>query len=77
MSDVCFMSIQKEAQKFLCYRICFVIVFTFKVVFWHFQVECPKYPGFCISRQKTEYPFVEIFHTPEQVRMSFPHIFLF
>ncbi|KAM6554177.1 hypothetical protein CsatB_014939 [Cannabis sativa] len=30
------------------------------------RVECPKYPGFCISRQKTEYPFIEIFHTPEQ-----------
>ncbi|PON86743.1 Thioredoxin-like fold containing protein [Trema orientale] len=30
------------------------------------HVECPKYPGFCISRQKTEYPFIEIFHTPEQ-----------
>ncbi|KAF4375213.1 hypothetical protein G4B88_029611 [Cannabis sativa] len=31
------------------------------------RVECPKYPGFCISRQKTEYPFIEIFHTPEQL----------
>ncbi|XP_048333114.2 uncharacterized protein LOC125423367 [Ziziphus jujuba] len=30
------------------------------------RVECPKYPGFCISRQKKEYPFVEIFHSPEQ-----------
>ncbi|XP_027190183.1 uncharacterized protein [Cicer arietinum] len=28
------------------------------------RVECPKYPGFCISRQKTEYPFIEIFHSP-------------
>lgn len=31
------------------------------------QVECPKYPGFCITRQKKEYPFIEIFHSPEQV----------
>ncbi|CAO2820225.1 unnamed protein product [Amaranthus hypochondriacus] len=30
------------------------------------RVECPKYPGFCITRQKTEYPFVEVFHSPEQ-----------
>ncbi|XP_022842805.1 uncharacterized protein LOC111366306 isoform X1 [Olea europaea var. sylvestris] len=30
------------------------------------RVECPKYPGFCIARQKKEYPFVEIFHSPEQ-----------
>ncbi|KAG2692032.1 hypothetical protein I3843_08G033200 [Carya illinoinensis] len=30
------------------------------------RVECPKYPGFCITRQRTEYPFVEIFHSPEQ-----------
>ncbi|KAL2533427.1 Thioredoxin superfamily protein [Abeliophyllum distichum] len=30
------------------------------------RVECPKYPGFCITRQKKEYPFVEIFHSPEQ-----------
>nr|KJB67779.1 hypothetical protein B456_010G210200 [Gossypium raimondii] len=31
------------------------------------RVECPKYPGFCITRQKNEYPFIEIFHSPEQV----------
>lgn len=30
------------------------------------RVECPKYPGFCISRQRKEYPFIEIFHSPEQ-----------
>ncbi|RAL43847.1 hypothetical protein DM860_014348 [Cuscuta australis] len=30
------------------------------------RVECPKYPGFCITRQKKEYPFIEIFHSPEQ-----------
>ncbi|KAK1548677.1 hypothetical protein Q3G72_013437 [Acer saccharum] len=30
------------------------------------RVECPKYPGFCITRQRKEYPFIEIFHTPEQ-----------
>lgn len=30
------------------------------------RVECPKYPGFCISRQQKEYPFIEIFHSPEQ-----------
>ncbi|KAK4757599.1 hypothetical protein SAY87_018900 [Trapa incisa] len=30
------------------------------------RVECPKYPGFCISRQKNEYPFIEIFHSPVQ-----------
>ncbi|XP_051134603.1 uncharacterized protein LOC127253856 [Andrographis paniculata] len=34
------------------------------------RVECPKYPGFCISRQKQEYPFIEIFHTPEQASNS-------
>ncbi|KAK2440702.1 hypothetical protein QL285_012081 [Trifolium repens] len=31
------------------------------------RVECPKYPGFCISRQKKEYPFIEIFHSPTHV----------
>ncbi|KAL5077099.1 hypothetical protein RYX36_016083 [Vicia faba] len=31
------------------------------------RVECPKYPGFCISRQKKEYPFMEIFHSPTHV----------
>lgn len=36
-----------------------------------FQVECPKYPGFCITRQKKEYPFIEVFHSPEQVRGKF------
>ncbi|KAL9242556.1 hypothetical protein vseg_016544 [Gypsophila vaccaria] len=30
------------------------------------RVECPKYPGFCIARQRKEYPFIEIFHSPEQ-----------
>lgn len=30
------------------------------------RVECPKYPGFCLTREKTEYPFIEIFHSPEQ-----------
>jgi hypothetical protein len=31
------------------------------------QVECPKYPGFCLTRQKNEYPFIEVFYNPEQV----------
>ncbi|CAL4962727.1 unnamed protein product [Urochloa decumbens] len=30
------------------------------------RVECPKYPGFCLTRQKNEYPFVEVFYNPEQ-----------
>uniref|UniRef100_A0A453RH91 Thioredoxin domain-containing protein n=1 Tax=Aegilops tauschii subsp. strangulata TaxID=200361 RepID=A0A453RH91_AEGTS len=30
------------------------------------RVECPKYPGFCLTRQKTEYPFLEVFYNPEQ-----------
>ncbi|KAJ0962523.1 hypothetical protein J5N97_027645 [Dioscorea zingiberensis] len=30
------------------------------------RVECPKYPGFCITRQRKEYPFIEVFHSPEQ-----------
>ncbi|KAK9104395.1 hypothetical protein Scep_021239 [Stephania cephalantha] len=30
------------------------------------RVECPKYPGFCITRQRKDYPFVEIFHSPQQ-----------
>ncbi|KAH7572547.1 hypothetical protein JRO89_XS04G0273400 [Xanthoceras sorbifolium] len=30
------------------------------------HVDCPKYPGFCITRQRKEYPFIEIFHSPEQ-----------
>ncbi|MED6162611.1 hypothetical protein PIB30_072162 [Stylosanthes scabra] len=30
------------------------------------RVECPKYPGFCITRQKNEYPLIEMFHSPEQ-----------
>ncbi|KAK6126597.1 hypothetical protein DH2020_014819 [Rehmannia glutinosa] len=32
------------------------------------RVECPKYPGFCLTRQKKEYPFIEMFHSPEQVK---------
>ncbi|KAK2969241.1 hypothetical protein RJ640_003475, partial [Escallonia rubra] len=42
------------------------------------RVECPKYPGFCITRQKKDYPFVEIFHSPEhaasQGRVADPNI---
>jgi len=30
------------------------------------RVECPKYPGFCLTRQRNEYPFVEVFYSPEQ-----------
>ncbi|KAJ4789462.1 Thioredoxin superfamily protein [Rhynchospora pubera] len=30
------------------------------------RVECPKYPGFCIARSRNEYPFIEVFHSPEQ-----------
>ncbi|XP_078446661.1 thioredoxin superfamily protein [Wolffia australiana] len=30
------------------------------------RVECPKFPGFCMTRQKKDYPFIEIFHSPEQ-----------
>ncbi|XP_039157793.1 uncharacterized protein LOC104430641 [Eucalyptus grandis] len=30
------------------------------------RVECPKFPGFCVSRLRKEYPFIEIFHSPEQ-----------
>uniref|UniRef100_A0A6N2KGH4 Uncharacterized protein n=1 Tax=Salix viminalis TaxID=40686 RepID=A0A6N2KGH4_SALVM len=42
------------------------------------RVECPKYPGFCITRQRKEYPFIEIFHNPEQAanlgRVADPNI---
>ncbi|KAM3712378.1 hypothetical protein ACB098_01G178900 [Castanea mollissima] len=42
------------------------------------RVECPKYPGFCITRQRKEYPFIEIFHSPEQAsnqgRVADPNI---
>ena len=31
------------------------------------RVECPKYPGFCISRQRSDYPFVEVFLSSRQV----------
>ncbi|KAG6771480.1 hypothetical protein POTOM_022842 [Populus tomentosa] len=41
------------------------------------RVECPKYPGFCITRQRKEYPFIEIFHSPEQVIYSSLPIRLF
>ncbi|XP_048447975.1 uncharacterized protein LOC103950443 [Pyrus x bretschneideri] len=34
------------------------------------RVECPKYPGFCITRQRKEYPFIEIFHSPQQGRVA-------
>eukprot|EP00262_Sarcandra_glabra_P005461 TRINITY_DN17091_c0_g1_i2.p1 TRINITY_DN17091_c0_g1~~TRINITY_DN17091_c0_g1_i2.p1 ORF type:complete len:136 (+),score=15.93 TRINITY_DN17091_c0_g1_i2:104-511(+) len=37
------------------------------------RIECPKYPGFCIARQRKEYPFIEIFHSPEQVGFVLPH----
>lgn len=46
---------------------CFHAWSMFSLLFCIVQVECPKYPGFCITRQKKEYPFVEIFHSPEQV----------
>ncbi|KAH7658870.1 Thioredoxin-like protein [Dioscorea alata] len=29
------------------------------------RVECPRYPGFCMTRQKKEYPFIEVFYNPE------------
>jgi hypothetical protein len=35
------------------------------------RVECPKYPGFCIARQRKDYPFVEVFHSPKPVSCSF------
>ncbi|XBI09201.1 hypothetical protein VPH35_136808 [Triticum aestivum] len=35
------------------------------------RVECPKYPGFCLTRQKTEYPFLEVFYNPEQVMIVY------
>uniref|UniRef100_A0A6N2KYF0 Thioredoxin domain-containing protein n=1 Tax=Salix viminalis TaxID=40686 RepID=A0A6N2KYF0_SALVM len=42
------------------------------------RVECPKYPGFCITRQRREYPFIGIFHSPEQAanrgRVADPNI---
>ncbi|KAJ4953492.1 hypothetical protein NE237_030324 [Protea cynaroides] len=30
------------------------------------RAECPKYPGFCITRQWKDYPFIEIFYSPEK-----------
>ncbi|GJU72730.1 RNA-directed DNA polymerase, eukaryota [Tanacetum coccineum] len=30
------------------------------------RVECPKYIGFCMTRQKKDYPFIEMFHSPAQ-----------
>eukprot|EP00850_Spirogloea_muscicola_P018635 SM000173S03004 [mRNA] locus=s173:86222:87612:+ [translate_table: standard] len=38
---------------------------------WHphvrfMRVECPKYPGFCIARERTDYPFVEIFLSSQE-----------
>ncbi|KAK7400949.1 hypothetical protein VNO78_12258 [Psophocarpus tetragonolobus] len=43
-----------------------------------YVVECPKYPGFCITRQKKEYPFIEIFYSPTQAanqgRVADPNI---
>eukprot|EP00243_Klebsormidium_subtile_P000917 TRINITY_DN11535_c0_g1_i1.p1 TRINITY_DN11535_c0_g1~~TRINITY_DN11535_c0_g1_i1.p1 ORF type:complete len:156 (-),score=34.59 TRINITY_DN11535_c0_g1_i1:209-676(-) len=30
------------------------------------RVECPKYPGFCITRQRKDYPFIEIFQSSQQ-----------
>ncbi|KAJ4963915.1 hypothetical protein NE237_023854 [Protea cynaroides] len=42
------------------------------------RVECPKYPGFCITRQRKDYPFIEIFYSPEQAvnqgRVADPNI---
>ncbi|XP_077220833.1 thioredoxin superfamily protein [Tasmannia lanceolata] len=42
------------------------------------RVECPKYPGFCIRRERKDYPFIEIFHSPEQAanqgRIADPNI---
>lgn len=46
--------------------ICVLLSCDFDLMF-KFQVECPKYPGFCISRQRKEYPFIEMFHSPQQV----------
>ncbi|CAL5428780.1 unnamed protein product [Camellia sinensis] len=40
------------------------------------RVECPKYPGFCITRQRKEYPFVEIFHSPEQVGLTIYYFYI-
>ncbi|KAF8390470.1 hypothetical protein HHK36_024996 [Tetracentron sinense] len=38
------------------------------------RVECPKYPGFCITRQRKDYPFIEIFHSPEQVGLPLLYV---
>ncbi|KAK4275691.1 hypothetical protein QN277_018730 [Acacia crassicarpa] len=42
------------------------------------RVECPKYPGFCITRQRKDYPFIEIYHNPIQAanqgRMADPNV---
>lgn len=53
-----------------------------------FQVECPKYPGFCLAQQQRkrereiqmekgaerklfEYPFIEIYYSPQKVSSVF------
>ncbi|XP_026395606.1 uncharacterized protein LOC113290223 isoform X1 [Papaver somniferum] len=36
------------------------------------RVECPKYPGFCITRQRKDYPYIEIFHSPQQQVIFIP-----
>ncbi|KAI3852072.1 hypothetical protein MKW98_020071 [Papaver atlanticum] len=44
------------------------VAFTIKCPFTnHFEkVECPKYPGFCITHKRKDYPYIEIFHSPHQ-----------
>ncbi|RZC70896.1 hypothetical protein C5167_034062 [Papaver somniferum] len=36
------------------------------------QVECPKYPGFCVTRQRKDYPYIGIFHSSEQEESFVP-----
>jgi hypothetical protein len=49
------------------YKLCFPPKQAVNILLLRCQVECPKYPGFCLTRQRNEYPFVEVFYNPEQV----------
>lgn len=60
-----------SSHNFTVFILLLACLILFILYGWHLQVECPKYPGFCITRQKKEYPFIEVFHSPEQVRGKF------
>ncbi|KAI3842316.1 hypothetical protein MKW98_026106 [Papaver atlanticum] len=42
------------------------LFYNYAAIYFLNVVECHKYPGFYITHQRQDYPFVKIFHCPQQ-----------